>query len=83
MAYLDLCPGRQVVVITDKTFYDGDVTVEVYDEGDAVPVCAIVLTSDEAIVLGRNIIANAISTQIHMPHHERAKVASIRKARFA
>lgn len=82
MAYLELCPGRQVIVTLDDV-YDGDVTVEVMDEGDHIPVCAIVLGSDEAIVLGRKIIAAAISTQIHMPHHERAKVASIKKARFA
>jgi hypothetical protein len=65
MSYLELCPGRQVTVSRDP-FYDGDVTVEVFDEGNHVPICAIVLTSDEAIDLGRKIIANAIASQIKL-----------------
>ena len=83
MAHLELCPGRDVRVTTGPE-WDGDVTVEVYDKDEqSMPTCAIVLTSDEAIALGRKIIANAISTQIHMPYRERVKLASIRKARWA
>ncbi len=72
--YLELCPGREVRV-THGPEWDGDVTVEVYDKDEqSMPTCAIVLTSDEAIRLGRKIIAHAISTQIRTPHSERAKV---------
>ncbi len=58
MSYLAMCPGRQVTV-SDNPFYDGDVAVEVFDEGNHVPTCAIVLTSADAIVLAENLVAKS------------------------